>query len=134
MSKRSIIALALCAAWCSATPAAASNTLMKAPRAAVRLERPAADASTSSVDLVFLGAIGVYRRYLSAGRWGSCGFQPSCSTFGRDAVRERGPWLGVLMTGDRLLRCNVFKKPGPDYTLLPNGKLWDPPESEPHHE
>ena len=73
-------------------------------------------------------------RNFSANRWGNCGFQPSCSTFGRTAVRERGPWLGVLMTGDRLLRCNVFKKAGLEYTLLPNGKLWDPPDPEPPHE
>ena len=117
-----------------AARADASAILMKAPRPAPRFDQSVSDDSTSSVNLAFLGAIGVYRHYLSGSRWGECGFRPSCSTFGREALRERGPWLGLLMTGDRLLRCNIFKKAGPDYTLLPNGKLWDPPDAEPHRE
>jgi hypothetical protein len=30
------------------------------------------------------------------------------------------------MTADRLTRCNIWKEPGPDYFLLPNGRLYDP--------
>lgn len=132
--KKGIVALALLGVFSGAAPAAASDLLMKSPRPAPRFERLHTDESASSVDLAFLGAIGVYRRFFSASRWGACGFQPSCSTFGQEAVRERGPWLGVLMTGDRLLRCNIFKRAGVDYTLLPNGKLWDPPDAAPHRE
>jgi hypothetical protein len=30
------------------------------------------------------------------------------------------------MTADRLTRCNIFKVPGPEYHLLPDGRLLDP--------
>jgi len=43
------------------------------------------------------------------------------------SIREQGPLTGLFMTADRLTRCNIWKEPGPDYTLLPNGKLYDPP-------
>jgi putative membrane protein insertion efficiency factor len=81
---------------------------------------------TSSVKLVFLGAIDMYRIGISPIHGSRCGFYPSCSAFGRQAVREYGALHGVMMTADRLTRCNIFKEPGPDYFLLPSGRLFDP--------
>jgi len=81
---------------------------------------------TSAVRLVMLGAIDVYRKGISPLQGERCGFHPTCSSFGRQAVSKYGALQGVLMTADRLTRCNLFKEPGPDYLLLPGGRLFDP--------
>jgi putative component of membrane protein insertase Oxa1/YidC/SpoIIIJ protein YidD len=41
-------------------------------------------------------------------------------------VQHHGALQGVMMTVDRLTRCNIFKQPGPDYYLRPDGRLYDP--------
>ena len=81
---------------------------------------------TSAVKLVFLGAVDLYRNRISPIQGRRCGFYPTCSAFGRQAVSEYGVLQGVIMTADRLTRCNIFKEPGPDYFLLPGGRLFDP--------
>jgi putative component of membrane protein insertase Oxa1/YidC/SpoIIIJ protein YidD len=43
------------------------------------------------------------------------------------SVEDYGAVMGIMMTADRLMRCNIWKKPGPAYLLLPDGKLLDPP-------
>jgi putative membrane protein insertion efficiency factor len=81
---------------------------------------------TSAVKLAFLGSIDVYRNRISPIQGRRCGFYPTCSAFGHQAVSEYGALQGVMMTADRLTRCNIFKEPGPDYFLLPGGRLFDP--------
>jgi uncharacterized protein len=81
---------------------------------------------TSLARIALMGAIEFYQKRISPIGASRCGFHPSCSAFGLQAVREKGALLGVIMTGDRLTRCNIFKGPGPDYLLLPNGRLFDP--------
>jgi putative component of membrane protein insertase Oxa1/YidC/SpoIIIJ protein YidD len=81
---------------------------------------------TSSVRLVFLGAIALFQERISPIDGPRCGFSPSCSAFGRQAVREQGPVRGVAMTADRLMRDTVFAAPGPGDSVLPNGLLFDP--------
>jgi hypothetical protein len=81
---------------------------------------------TSAVRIVLIGAIKFYQKRISPISEPRCGFHPSCSAYGLQAVREQGPLQGVIMTGDRLTRCNIFKRPGPDYVLLPTGLLFDP--------
>jgi len=66
------------------------------------------------------------QRVSSIGGPDRCGFRPSCSNYGYEAIKEQGPVIGLVMIGDRQTRCNIFKEPGPDYALLPNGKLYDP--------
>ena len=80
----------------------------------------------SVIKVVFMGAIDFYRKRISPIGGSRCGFHPSCSAFALQAVREKGALLGVIMTGDRLTRCNIFKGPGSDYLLLPDGRLFDP--------
>ena len=104
-----------------------SDFMMKGPRE----ERPRSNLNqgleVSSVKLAFLGAIRFYQKRVSTPGVDRCGFWPSCSAYGYMSIREQGPLTGLLMTADRLTRCNIWKEPGPDYTLLPNGKLYDPP-------
>jgi hypothetical protein len=100
---------------------------MKGPPDAEVHKHPAGnDPDPSPFKLLVMGAITFYRSFISPTQGPRCGFYPSCSTFGLQAVREYGPFQGVMMTTDRLTRCNILKGPGSDYYLLPNGKLFDP--------
>ena len=81
---------------------------------------------TSAPKLVLLAAIDFYRPVISPHGRARCGFSPSCSAFGRQAVGEYGPLKGLMMTADRLTRCNFFKEPDQNYMFLPGGKLFDP--------
>jgi putative membrane protein insertion efficiency factor len=38
----------------------------------------------------------------------NCRHIPTCSTYGRQAVVKHGAFLGSILAGDRLLRCNPF--------------------------
>lgn len=95
------------------------------PASSAHHHHAVAEPETSSVKLAALGAIWVYRTFVSPTQVARCGFYPSCSSFGLQAVREHG-LQGIPMTTDRLTRCNLLKGPGPDYYPLPNGKLFDP--------
>jgi putative membrane protein insertion efficiency factor len=75
---------------------------------------------------VLLKAIHFYRSFISPTQGGRCGFYPSCSTFGLHTVQHYGALQGGIMTADRLTRCNIFKQPGSDYYLRPDGRLYDP--------
>lgn len=81
---------------------------------------------TSCVQVVFLESIRFYQKWISPIGGDRCGFRPSCSQYGYSAVATQCPIVGLMMTADRLTRCNIWKKPGPDYFLLPNGRLYDP--------
>jgi len=78
---------------------------------------------------ILLKAIQFYRSIISPTQGARCGFYPSCSTFGMHAVQHNGAIQALLMTADRLTRCNIFKQPGPDYYLRPDGRLYDPVEA-----
>lgn len=98
---------------------------MKGPGETVRASDRGEEPQTSSARVALLGLIGIYQRFVSpVGGVDRCGFRPSCSTYGRQAILDQGPVVGVLMIGDRQIRCNIFERPG--YTRLPNGKLYDP--------
>jgi putative membrane protein insertion efficiency factor len=103
-----------------------SEAKMKGPHASPQSLFPSQGVATSSSRIAFLQSIRFYQKWLSPIRLGPCGFSPSCSRYGYAAIKEQGPLVGVLMTADRLMRCSIWKKPSPDYFLLPNGKLYDP--------
>jgi uncharacterized protein len=120
-------------AWvliCLLIPAATSSGsdfTMKGPREELRVPEKVSDPEISSVGVAMHGLIRFYQVFLSsAGGPDRCGFRPSCSHYGYLAIQEQGPLVGIMMIGDRQTRCNIFKEPGPDYPLLPNGKLYDP--------
>jgi putative membrane protein insertion efficiency factor len=90
---------------------------------------------SSCVKLAFETAIRFYQKVISpVGGEDRCGFRPSCSAYGYQAVSDQGLLIGIMMIGDRLTRCNIWKEAGPDYTLLPNGKLYDPPSKNLLHD
>jgi len=126
--RRVFIVSTMLAAFCFAgpvTPSFGSDFTMKGPREEVRDPDRKDQPETSSIRVAMLGLIGFYQHFISpAGGVDRCGFRPSCSRYGHQAIREQGPVVGVMMTADRLTRCNLFERPG--YTRLPNGKLYDP--------
>ena len=102
-----------------------SDFMMKGPGEELRVPERAYGPETSSVRVAMQGLIRFYQIFISpAGGPDRCGFRPSCSHYGYQAIQEQGPVVGVIMIGDRQTRCNIFERHG--YTRLPNGKLYDP--------
>jgi putative membrane protein insertion efficiency factor len=106
----------------------ASPAAMKGPPVA----RSAALAATAQEPPggPLLGAIRFFQEYISPIDGARCQFAPTCSAFGHQAIRQHGPWLGLLMTTDRLMRCSPLADPE-EYPHLPNGRLADPVASTP---
>lgn len=55
-----------------------------------------------------------YRTLVSPFKPRCCRFEPTCSQYALDALRERGVCVGILLTVWRLLRCQPFAAPGFD--------------------
>jgi len=83
---------------------------------------------------VGLIAIKLYQWTFSGQQGDVCNFQPSCSHFAFQVIKEYGPILGILMAGDRIQRCHSFSwfyayKIYPVVNTKDRGpKLYDPPE------
>jgi len=126
--RRALLTAAVLAAFFSAgaaAPSFGSDFMMKGPGEPLRAADRGEELQTSSVHVAMLGLIAIYQRFVSpVGGVDRCGFRPSCSAYGYQAIRDQGPVLGIILIGDRLTRCNLFDRPG--YTRLPNGKLYDP--------
>ena len=73
-----------------------------APRDSVSPESPRA---VTPAHVMFAGLMFVYKTFVSPVSGKHCPMYPSCSSFCRDAVAERGVFLGVIMAFDRLHRC-----------------------------
>lgn len=73
-------------------------------------ERGVYDAFTGGAVLL----IRVFQIWISPLDGPSCRFSPTCSAYGKIAVQKHGAFLGGILAGDRILRCNVFSKPGHD--------------------
>jgi hypothetical protein len=76
--------------------------------------------------------IRIYQVIFSSRQGDVCNFTPSCSRYGYRAIKKHG-LRGVLMTADRLERCNCFAWYG-DYKVKRDSqgryKLYDPVEKE----
>jgi putative membrane protein insertion efficiency factor len=107
-------------------PACGSPLTMKGPPRCASLPTADHPQEASAVSLAMLDAIRFYRNLISPTQGERCGFYPSCSTFGMHAVQHYGAVQGLMLTADRLTRCNLFKAPGPDYLQRPDGRLFDP--------
>lgn len=44
----------------------------------------------------------------------NCRHIPTCSAYGKQAVIKHGAFIGAIMAGERLLRCNPFYPPEKD--------------------
>lgn len=61
-----------------------------------------------------VGAIRLYKRFLSPLLPPSCRFTPSCSRYTVEAIQKHGALRGTLLGAWRILRCNPFGKGGHD--------------------
>jgi uncharacterized protein len=58
------------------------------------------------VTLVLGSLMYIYQTTVSQQLYSDCPYQPSCSNFSHRAISEHGVLKGVLLTADRLMRCN----------------------------
>jgi uncharacterized protein len=62
-----------------------------------------------------LGApIRLYQRLVSPALPRRCKYEPTCSAYAVEALREHGPVRGVVLAGWRVVRCNPFSHGGYD--------------------
>ena len=61
---------------------------------------------TSELKLVATGLIRLYQKFISSQDGPTCNFVPTCSRFGMACIQEYGILRGVILTADRLIRCN----------------------------
>ena len=62
--------------------------------------------------LLFL--IALYQRWISPGLPRRCRYEPTCSAYAAEAVRELGAVRGSIAAAWRLLRCNPLSRGGID--------------------
>ncbi len=55
-----------------------------------------------------------YQRFISPGIPRRCKYEPTCSRYAVDAIREYGILRGPVLAGWRLLRCNPWSHGGYD--------------------
>ena len=63
---------------------------------------------------LLLAPIRAYQRWISPGLPRRCRYEPTCSDYATQAIRELGPARGAVLAGWRLLRCNPFSNGGID--------------------
>ncbi len=63
---------------------------------------------------VVAAPIVLYRRLISPALPNRCKYEPSCSAYAEQAVREFGILRGLVLAGWRLLRCNPWSHGGLD--------------------
>ena len=61
-----------------------------------------------------LAPIMVYQRMVSPAIPRRCKYEPTCSRYAVDAIREYGILRGLVLAGWRLLRCNPWSHGGYD--------------------
>lgn len=62
--------------------------------------------NSNPVSLLFGGTLYVYQNFVSQHFSADCLYDPSCSEFSKQAVKEYGLFKGGLLSFDRLSRCN----------------------------
>ena len=60
---------------------------------------------------IFTGSIRFYQLFISTQDRPVCNFTPSCSQFGIESIRKFGIIKGIMLTSDRLQRCNGTSVP-----------------------
>jgi putative membrane protein insertion efficiency factor len=63
---------------------------------------------------IAIGALDLYKRFVSPLLPRACRFEPTCSVYAREAIARYGIGRGGVMAVGRLLRCHPFHKGGFD--------------------
>jgi putative membrane protein insertion efficiency factor len=70
------------------------------------------------ISLSFGGLLFVYQNSISYQFSADCLYNPSCSEFSKNALREYGFFKGCFLTADRLTRCNRISATGIHYLKI----------------
>jgi len=62
--------------------------------------------NSNPISLIYGGSLYVYQNFVSQHFSADCLYDPSCSDFSKQAVKEYGLIKGTLLSFDRLSRCN----------------------------
>jgi len=89
--------------------------IIKSQHINTRVEEPKIERSYNSylsneLNIVSFLLIKTYQRYISSQDISTCNFRLSCSNFGLKVFDEYGFIKGLLITGDRLIRCNSLSR------------------------
>ncbi len=68
---------------------------------------------------IFLAMIGFYRSVISPVLPPLCRFEPTCSCYASEAIRNHGAIRGLGLTAARLVRCHPFSRGGYDPVPAP---------------
>ena len=82
------------------------------------MKRSPGPASRAAI-AVLLAPVRLYQRLISPALPRRCKYEPTCSAYAVQAVREYGILRGLVLAGWRLLRCNPWSHGG-----------FDPPEAQ----
>jgi hypothetical protein len=66
------------------------------------------------INKLLIGLVKGYRLFLSPWLGSSCRFEPTCSLYALDALRQHGSLAGSYLTVHRLLRCHPWCDGGHD--------------------
>jgi putative membrane protein insertion efficiency factor len=76
--------------------------------------RPPARGPSRIARAVAIAPIAVYQRLISPAIPRRCKYEPTCSRYAVEAIREYGILRGLVLAGWRLLRCNPWSYGGYD--------------------
>jgi putative membrane protein insertion efficiency factor len=63
---------------------------------------------------IVIAPIRAYRRFVSPALPRRCKYEPTCSSYAEQSIREYGILRGLVLAGWRLLRCNPWSHGGHD--------------------
>jgi putative membrane protein insertion efficiency factor len=86
--------------------------MSEAPR--VDSEQAAPNRATRALRAVATAPIVIYQRFVSPAIPRRCKYEPTCSRYAVDAIREYGILRGAVLAAWRLLRCNPWSYGGYD--------------------
>jgi putative membrane protein insertion efficiency factor len=72
------------------------------------------DTIRAALVALVLAPIRLYQRYISPALPRRCKYEPTCSAYAIDAIREVGVFRGTILAAWRLMRCNPFSHGGWD--------------------
>jgi len=103
-------------------------TLLILPLKGYGLEPSPVPSPVDTSSLLSLG-VQVYQKLLSPVLASECYMLPSCSAYSKQALSEYGPFLGLLLTIDRLLHEANEAQTSPLVRQGNSIKLFDPPSA-----
>ena len=71
-------------------------------------DEPSLIKKINPVNILFGGTLYVYQNVISKQISSGCLYTPSCSEFSKNAIRDYGLLKGVILSADRVYRCNGY--------------------------